>query len=44
MLFYIILAATKDFAIHLAAYTPLLSTFDGSLPEKAPPPWAPHPP
>ena len=38
------LAATKDLAIHLPAYAALRSTLDESLPEKAPPPWAPQPP
>ena len=41
---FTIFAATSDFATHLAAYAAERSTLDGSLPEKAPPPCAPHPP
>ncbi len=37
-------ALTNDLATHRAAYAPDRSTFDGSLPLNAPPPWAPHPP
>lgn len=38
------LLCTKLFATHLEAYAADLSTFDESLPEKAPPPCADHPP
>ena len=37
-------AFTSDLATQRAAYAADLSTFEKSLPEKAPPPWAPQPP
>jgi len=37
-------AATIFFAAYLAAYVAERSTFVGSLPEKAPPPWRAYPP
>ena len=37
-------ALTRDLATHLAAQAADLSTLEKSLPEKAPPPWAPQPP
>ena len=37
-------ALTNDFATHRAAYAAERSTLDGSFPENAPPPCAPHPP
>ena len=37
-------ALTSDLATQRAAYAADLSTFEKSLPEKAPPPWAPQPP
>ena len=37
-------ACTSDLAIQRAVYAAERSTFEKSLPEKAPPPWAPQPP
>ena len=37
-------AATRFFATHRAAYAAERSTFDGSLPLNAPPPWRAIPP
>ena len=37
-------AATMFFAMYLAAYAAERSTFVGSLPENAPPPWREYPP
>ncbi len=37
-------AATTFLATQRAAYAAERSTFDGSLPEKAPPPWRAEPP